>query len=215
MFNEEVAIVGEVADVTPAGEADRPALYVPAEQLHIGGGGSLLVRTSSGPQTVVPALVSRLRQAAPGLAFDRVHEVAEVLAAGRASTRFNLRLASAFSLLALLLAAVGVYGLTAGEVVSRWRELGVRLALGATRREACWTVVRSSAMALGAGMLAGLVVACSIARALTSLLAGVGPADGVVFVAVPMLFVIIGLAASALAALPVFRADPAKILRAE
>jgi predicted permease len=215
MFDGESVIVGEVANVTPAGEADRPALYVSTEQLHIGGGGSLLVRMADSPQAVLPALVSRLRRVAPNLAFDRVDEVAELLASGRAATRFNMRLVSAFALLALLLAAVGVYGLTAAEVVSRWRELGVRLALGATRCEALWTVMRSSAMALSIGIAVGLIIAAVVAHGMKSLLLGVGPTDGVVLVSAPMLFVIIGLAASALAALRVLKADPAAILRVE
>jgi putative ABC transport system permease protein len=215
MFDGEFAIVGEVANVTPAGEADRSALYVSIGQLHIGGGGSLLVRTTDAPQAVVPALVSRLRSVTPSVAFDRVDEVAELLALGRAATRFNMQLASAFAMLALLLAAVGVYGLTAGEVISRWRELGVRLALGATRRQALWTVMRSSTTALSVGIVAGLIIACIVARGMKSLLLGVEPTDGVVLVSAPMLFVIIGLAASALASLRVIKADPATILRVE
>lgn len=215
MFDGEFAIVGEVANVTPAGDADRPALYVSTEQLHIGGGGALLVRTANTPQTVVPALVSRLRNVAPNLAFDRVHEVAELLAASRAATRFNVRLGSAFAILALLLAAVGVYGLTAGEVVSRWRELGVRIALGATRGQALWTAMRPSAIAVSVGIVVGLIIAPVVARGMRSLLHGVGPTDGVTLLTAPILFVAIGLAASALAALRVVKADPATILRVE
>ena len=215
MFEGEFAIVGEVANVTPAGEADRSALYVSIEQLHIGGGGSLLVRTSDAPQAVVPALVSRLRGVAPNLAFDRVDEVSELLAAGRTATRFNTQLASGFAIVALLLAGIGVYGLAAGEVVSRWREVGVRLALGAARREALWTVMRSSATALSVGIVGGLIIASIVARGMKSLLLGVEPTDGVVLFSAPMLFVIIGLAASALAALRVLTADPAAILRVE
>jgi predicted permease len=215
MFEGEFAIVGEVANVTPAGEADRPALYVSIEQLQIGGGGSLLVRTSDAPQAVVPALVSRLRGVAPNLAFDRVDEVSELLAAGRAATRFNTQLASAFAIVALLLAGIGVYGLAAGEVVSRWREVGVRLALGATRREALWTVMRSSATAVSVGIVGGLVIASLVAQGMKSLLVGIEPTDSVVWVLAPMVFGITGLVASALAALRVLTADAAAILRVE
>jgi putative ABC transport system permease protein len=130
-------------------------------------------------------------------------------------TRFNLRLVSAFAALALLLAAVGIYGLTAGEVTSRWRELGVRLALGATRPEALWMVMRSSAIALSAGIVLGLALGSAVARVMKSLLYGVGPSDTLVFFSAPVLFAIVGLAGSALAALRVLRADPATILRME
>jgi predicted permease len=215
MFEGEFTIVGEVANVTPAGEADRSALYVSIEQLQIAGGGSLLVRTSDAPRPVVPALVRRLRGVAPNVAFDRVDEVSELLAIGRAATRFNTQLASAFAIVALLLAGIGVYGLASGDVASRWREVGVRLALGATRREALWTVMRSSATALSVGIVAGLIIASIVARAMKSLLLGVEPSDGLVLFSAPMLFVIVGLTASALAALRVMKAEPATILRVE
>jgi hypothetical protein len=215
MYEGEVTIVGEVANVTPAGEADRPALYISIEQARMGGGGAVLVRTADAPQIVVPALVSRLRSVAPDVAFDRIDEVAELLALGRTPTRFNAQMASAFAMLALLLAAVGVYGLTAGEVVSRWREVGVRLALGATRLEAFKTVMWSSAAALTVGIVAGVIVASIVATAMQTLLIGVKPTDGGVLFSAPMVFVVIGLVASALGALRVLRADPATILRVE
>jgi ABC-type antimicrobial peptide transport system permease subunit len=149
------------------------------------------------------------------LALDRVDEVSELLANGRAATRFNTQLASALAAVALLLASLGVYGLTAGEVVSRWREVGVRLALGAGRREAIWMVMRSSVTALSVGIAGGLIIAAIVARALKSLFVGVDPTDGVVLFAAPMLFVLIGLIASALASLRVVKADPASLLRVE
>jgi predicted permease len=215
MLKGEFAIVGEVADVTPAGEADRPALYVTIEQVQIGGGGFLLVRTAGAPQAVVPALVNRLRRVASNLALDRVDEVSELLANGRAATRFNTQLVSAFATVALLLASLGVYGLTAGEVVSRWREVGVRLALGASRREALWMMMRSSATALSVGISGGLIIAAIVARAMKSLFLGVQPTDGLVLFAAPTLFALIGLAASALAAVRVVKADPSSLLRVE
>src|SRR5439155_5264785 len=139
-----LTVVGVAGDVTPAGASDRPALYLPVDQLPPLDG-SLLVRTAGEPRSIVPLLTARIRSIAPALALDRIRDVADLLDAGRAVTRFNTRLAGAFAVLALLLAAIGVYGLTAGEVAARWRELAVRLALGASRREALWTVIRPGA----------------------------------------------------------------------
>jgi ABC-type antimicrobial peptide transport system permease subunit len=215
MLKGEFAIVGEVANVTPAGEADRPALYVTIEQVQIDGGGFLLVRTADAPHAIVPALVNRLRRVASNLALDRIDEVSELLANGRAATRFSTQLVSAFATVALFLASLGVYGLTAGEVASRWREVGVRLALGASRREALWMMMRSSATALSVGILGGLIIAAIVARAMKSLFFGVQPTDGLVLFAAPTLFALIGLTASALAALRVVKADPASLLRVE
>ena len=209
-----LSVVGVVANVTPAGQSDRPALYMSVEQIAVAGG-VLLVRTDSDPQSVVPALRTRLRAAVPGLALDRINRVAEALEAGRAVTRFNTRLASAFAALALLLAAIGVYGLTAGEVATRWREIAIRLALGATRREATWTTMRPGAIAVAIGAAIGIAAARAAGRSMTALLYGVTPADPPTLLAVPVLLAIVGLAAASLAAARVLRADPAATLRGE
>ena len=208
------AVVGAVANVTPAGESDRPALYVSVDQIAVAGG-SLLVRTDGDLQSVVPALRARLRAVAPALALDRITRVAETLEAGRAVTRFNTQLASAFAALALLLSAIGVYGLTAGEVAGRWPELAIRLALGASRREAAWAAIRPGAVALAVGVTIGIAAALGTGRTMTALLHGVDPADPPTFVAVPVLLVVVGLVAASLAAVRVLRADPAATLRRE
>jgi len=130
-------------------------------------GGSLLVRTDDDLQSVVPAPRARLRAVAPALALDRITRVAETLEAARAVTRFNTQLASAFAALALLLSAIGVYGLTAGEVAGRWRELAIRLALGASRREAAWAAIRPGAVALAVGVTIGIAAALGAGRTMT------------------------------------------------
>src|SRR5262249_16862637 len=129
LFDNPVRVVGVAGDVTPAGEPDRAAMYVSLDQISTGGG-TLLVRTDADPRAVLPLLAPRLGEAVPSMAFDRVHRVAESLEAGRSIVRFNTQLATAFALLALLLAIVSIYGLTAGQVVARSRELAIRVALG-------------------------------------------------------------------------------------
>jgi predicted permease len=207
-------VVGVVADVTPAGERDRPALYAPLDQIGIGGG-SLLVRTDGDQRALVPALRARLRAAAPALALDRIRSPDDDLEAGRAVTRFNMRVASAFASLALLLSAIGIYGLTAGEVAARWRELAIRLALGATHREATWTVMRPGTIALTTGAAIGLAAALAAGRSMTALLHGVEPADPPTFLLVSALLALVGLAAALIAAARVLHADPAATLRSE
>jgi putative ABC transport system permease protein len=214
LAEEEFSIVAEVADITPAGVADRPALYVSAEQTPLAGG-VLLVRTSDTRQSILPQLKARLRHVAPALPLDRIHDVGTLLAASGASTRFSMTLAASFALLAVILAAIGVYGLTAGEVIARWRELAVRLALGATRQEALWTIVRPAATAVGTGVLSGISAALVMARWMQSLLHGIGPADPLTFVAAPMVLVIVGVTGAMAAAFKALKADPASTLRAE
>jgi putative ABC transport system permease protein len=211
---QPVRIVGVVADVTPAGEPDRPAVYVPFEQLSVAGG-SIIVRAKGDPRSIILALANRLGTTVPGLAFDRVHRVAEDLEASRGVVRFTTQVSATFAGLALLLSVVGIYGLTAGDVAARWRELAVRLALGATRREAVWTVIRPSAHVLAAGAGIGVAGAVSISPALGSLLHGIGPADLTTFVVAPLLLAMVGLLAAWLAARRVIRVDPAVALRSE
>jgi putative ABC transport system permease protein len=207
-------IVGVAADITPAGEPDRPAVYVPVEQSPIGEG-HLLVRARIDPQSVMPALASRLRQTAPALPFDRVARVAAILEESRAVTRFLSQLAGMFAALALSLSMIGVYSLTAGEVAGRWREIAIRLALGASRREALWTVVRPCIIVLGAGAGIGLAGALGMGRALRSLLHGVAATDLRTLAAAALLLGVIGLIAAVAAAIGVLRAEPAATLRGE
>jgi putative ABC transport system permease protein len=214
LINDAVSIVGVVGDVTPRGEPDRPALYVPVDQLSIGGG-YLIVRAEHDPRSIIPALTTRLRTAAPGVAVDRIRRVAVELEESRAVTRFSTQVAATFAGLALLLSMIGVYGLTSADVSARWRELAIRLALGASRLEAVWTVMRPCAAILGAGSALGVVGAVSVGPALTSLLRGVGPADVFTLTIAPVLLGAMGMLAAVLAATRVLRADPAATLRSE
>ena len=214
LIDDPVRIVGVAADVTPAGEADRPALYVPVEQLSIGSG-YLIVRAQGDPRSILQALAIRLRTAAPGLPMDHVRRVAEALEDSRAVTRFSAQVAATFAGLAMLLAMIGVYGLTSGDVSARWRELAVRLALGASRREALWTVIRPCAAILAVGTAFGLIGAASVGPALASLLHGVRADDVPTLAIAPLLLGSLGLLSAILAAARVLDADPAATLRAE
>jgi putative ABC transport system permease protein len=207
-----LAVVGVAGDISPAGEADRPALYVSCEQIRAGGA-VLLVRTDGPPASLAPALAERLRGVAPGLARDRIYPVADVLARGRAVPRFSAQLASGFAVLALTLAALGVYGLVSSEIGARWRELAIRLALGSGRRSALWTVTRPAAGALAWGGAIGLVSAIAAARSMRALLHGVGPTDLPTLAAVPLVLGAVSAAAAGAAVLRVLRADPAATLR--
>ena len=209
---EPISVVGVVGDVTPAGEADRPAVYVPVEQSPIGEG-HVLVRTAGDPRSVIPALTARLQRIAPDLPLDRVGRVAEALEESRAVTRFVTQLAATFAALALLLAMIGVYGLTAGDVSARWNELAIRLALGASRRNVLWTVIRPCAAVLAVGTVLGTIGALGAGRGLASLLEGVNPTDLRTLVGAPLLLAGAGLFAATTAARRVLRADPAITLR--
>lgn len=207
-----VTIVGVVADVTPAGEADRPALYMSFDQFAINAG-SLLVRTEGNPTAVLPALTARIRAIAPALPLDRVQTMDEALAAGRSVARFNTLLASSFGLLALVLAAIGVYGLTAGDVAARRRESSVRTALGATQGEVLWSLMRPIGRIMVFGLGVGVVAALGVAMSMGSLLHGIRPLDPLTFLALPAFIAVVGISAILVAARPALRADAAATLR--
>ena len=209
-----VTIVGVVGDTTPAGEAERPALYVPTEQVALGGG-YLVVSARGDPRAVVPLLTEQLRAAAPALALDRMRPVADMLAESRALARFTTELALVFAALAVLLSIVGVYGLVSGEVTARWREIAIRVALGSSERDVLWTVIRPSVVLLAAGAFGGAIGALGAGRALTSLLRGVGAADGPTLAAAAGLLWMTGVAAAFVAGSRVLGTDPAAILRNE
>jgi predicted permease len=214
LVNGAVSIVGVVGDVRPAGESDRPALYVPEEQVPIGGG-YLVIAALADPRSILTAVAERLQSVAPSLAFDRVRRVAETLEDSRAVTRFSTQLATVFAALALVLSALGVYGLTSGEVSARWKELAVRLALGASPRSALVTVIRPTSAVLATGAALGVAISRAADPALASLLRGVDADDTATLATAALLLVGIGVIAALLAAARVVWSDPAAGLRSE
>jgi ABC-type antimicrobial peptide transport system permease subunit len=176
---------------------------------------TIVVRTTGNPMTLASAVRNQL------LAVDRDLPVAEMqtmeqrLANSVSSRRFNLVLLGLFSLLALTLAAVGVYGVVAYVAAQRTREIGVRMALGARRRDVLELILRQEMKFAGVGVLVGLAGAFAATRLLGSLLFGVSPNDPVTFVAAPLLLVTVALLACLVPALRAARIDPWAALRSE
>ena len=206
-----LTIVGVAGDITPAGEPERPAVYVVSEQVRAAGG-YLIVRADV-PSAVIASLAQRLGDVAPSLARDRIYPVADELARGRAVTRFSTQMASGFALVALALAAVGVYGLAAGELAARRRDFAIRLALGGTPRRTFGSVMHPILVTIACGTAAGLAAAVAAAHGMRALLHGVGPADPSTFLAAPALFAAVCAAAAGLAAARSRRASPIDLLR--
>jgi putative ABC transport system permease protein len=212
LIKQPVTVVGTVPDLSPGGESDRPALYVSANQV-VPGAGFLLVRVVGDPRAARSLIASRARKIAPTLPIDRVRPLAELLEPARAMTRFNTRLVTTFAALALLLSVIGVYGLTAGEVAARWRELAVRMMLGASPRGVLWTVMRPCAAIILAGSAVGVAGALAVGPLLGSLLHGIDPADIRMLAAAPVVLIAIGILAAVLASARVLWAEPADTLR--
>jgi putative ABC transport system permease protein len=132
-----------------------------------------------------------------------------------AEERFSTVLLGAFASTALLLAAIGLYGIVAFSVTSRTREIGVRLALGASRQHVLRMVVWDGVRVVLAGIAVGLVVALAISRAIESFLFETPPADPIVLVSVAAILTAAGLCASYLPAWRASRVDPVESLRVE
>jgi putative ABC transport system permease protein len=192
----------------------RPTLYLPAAQFQ-SGASLVVVRTSAPLDTVSRAARAVVRTLDSRVQVVRVARFAEMLDSPLARPRFTALIVGIFGVAALMLAAIGLYGVMATLVRQRHRELGVRLAVGATGADVRWLVFREGARLAGAGVVAGLLLTMLAMRTLRSLLFGVHPLD-------PMNLVLTVLTIGGLAALASYlparraeRIDPVSLLRAE
>jgi putative ABC transport system permease protein len=216
-------IVGIVGDVRDDGlnHAPRPIMYVPQAQLPDAENAfffrppiAWVVRTQSEPHRLVPAIQRELQQLT-GLAVSDVHSMDEVVSMSTAQQRFNMLLMTVFGCSALLLAAIGVYGLMAYSVEQRKQEIGIRLALGAAASQVKNMVVFQGMRLALMGVVVGLAAAWGLARLMESLLFGIKPQDPLVFIAVPMVLIAVALSAVWLPASRASRVDPVVALRHE
>jgi predicted permease len=213
-----LTIVGVAGDVRAAG-LDRPpapVVYVSYRQRGIRPDATptFLVRTATPPGAMASSVRGVFRELAPDLPV-RVSTFDAELGGWLADRRFLLLLVGVFAASALLLAAVGIYGIVAFSVARRTREIGIRMALGAERRDVLRMVIGEGAGLALAGIAAGVVVSLAVTRLVASLLFGVGAADPVTFGAVSILLAGAALAASYLPARRAMRLDPNAALRVD
>lgn len=209
-----LTIVGVVADTRRScfEIPVREELYFPLSQ---NGAGSMFVfvRTSGAPETVIARVRSAVWSVDPQLAIAQPRTIQTVMASGIAEERFRMTLVAGVAATAMLLAALGVYGLMAFATTERMREFGVRLALGATPRRVLLTVMRDGFTLAAIGLGVGLAAAALVARAMRQMLFGIGPFDPVTFAAMAgVLLVSVGLA-SFLPARRATKVDPMIVLK--
>jgi putative ABC transport system permease protein len=209
-------VVGVVADVRYSGLDDpgEAAIYTPFAQTPFIFSYPM-VRTRFSPQGAVESIRQALRQVDPRLAAARIAPMSELVAGSVAQPRFNLLLLSSFAALALVLSAVGTYGVIAYGVVQRTREIGVRLALGARPGQVVTAVVRQGLGLAALGVTLGLGCAWASTRLLAGLLFGVTPTDPLTLAAGAALLAGVAVGASYLPARRAARIDPVIALRAE
>jgi putative ABC transport system permease protein len=209
-------VVGVVGDVRPRELrlAPRPQIFLPHLQ-NPWPALSLVVRMRGDPEQLVPALRREAASLDPLLPLGDVRTLEEVLDRAVAQPRFQTYLLSAFAGLALLLAAVGIYGVVSFSVSQRTREIGVRMALGALPTDVVRHFVRMGLRPVLLGLALGLVASLVAVRLLSGLLYEVPHTDPVTFVAVPAILVAVAALAALLPARRATRVDPMVTLRAE
>jgi putative ABC transport system permease protein len=215
-----LTIVGVVDDIRQTGLAKDPdpALYYPylqVSRLFWLGRMSFAVRTASDPLRLATAMRAALREVDRDLPVQRLATMQDLILADAAEPRFQTRLLGAFSLLALILAAVGIYGVLAYSVTQRTHEIGIRMALGAETGDVLHMVLRRTLMLAGAGITLGAAGALAVTRVLAKFLFDVKPTDPVTFVAVAVLLACVALAAGLIPARRATRVDPMVALRYE
>ena len=219
------SIIGIVADFHNSGLAKpaEPMMMSPIAQVSDGYTAAYsniqplfwLVRTRGDPHLSVPAITGQLRIASAGFPVAHIRTMDEVMGRSTARQSFNMLLLTIFGAVALLLAAIGIYGVMAYSVAQRTQEMGIRMALGADRSVIRNFVVWQGMRLALVGVVAGIAASFGLTRLLSTFLFGVKPWDPAVFVSAPLILTAIALLAVWLPAARASKVDPMQALRAE
>jgi predicted permease len=218
-------IVGVVSDIRDGGlnRDPRPTMYIPQAQLPDGMNAlnarimplAWIVRTHVEPHALIPAIQKELSDVSGGLALAPIRTMDEVVSRSTANTDFNTLVLTIFAATALLLAAIGIYGLMAYSVEQRTQEIGIRLALGAKSGAVRNMVVFQGMRLALVGVVIGVGSAFGLTKLIASLLYGVKARDPLVFIGVPMVLSVVALLAVWLPARRATRVSPVDALRCE
>ena len=208
-------IVGVVADIkqTALDEGDTPAVYYTYSHLPIGF--MTLVIRSQSPRSQLPAATAVIHSLDPQLPLTDVATMDELIADSVSERRFQSLLLAVFAAAALLLAAVGLYGVQSYSVAQRTREIGIRVALGANRSRIFRQTIGRGTVLVATGLAIGIAAAAVLTRFLSSFLFQVAPGDPAVFAGVSLLLITVSLLASYVPARRAMRVDPLVALRYE
>jgi len=210
-------IVGVVGDVKYNGMADdvQPAIYQPIEQAPIWGFALILKTDLADPLSLTSAVRNEVSKLDPSLPVTKVSTMEQRVAIAMAPPRFRTSLIALFAAVALILACVGIYGVISYSVTQRTHEIGIRIALGAQRRNVLRLILGQGAVLAVIGVMLGLGGAFALTRLMASLLFGVTPTDAAIFTSVPLGLTVIALLASYLPARRATKVDPLVALRYE
>jgi predicted permease len=211
-------VIGVTSDIQyfTMGEAPKPFFFRPITQWYRGQF-TLDIQTTVDPVSLINPLRAMMTEIDPALPVFDVRSMEDHIVNGRAllSTRLGAAFSGVFGALALLLAAVGLYGLMSYSVVQRTREIGIRVALGAKTSTVLRLVLRQGVTIALVGVAAGVAVAFFVTQFLSKLLYGVAPHDPLIFAGVAVTLAAVGALASLIPARRAARVDPLAALRAE
>jgi putative ABC transport system permease protein len=212
--NQPSEIIGVVGDVHQLGldTAPLPTVYWPHSEL-VMSGMTILARTSNDPLALLSTIRNQLQQLDPELPMAAVATMDQLLADSLSRSRFTMFLLGIFAAVALLLAAVGIYGLIAYSVTQRTQELGIRIAFGAQRHDVLRLVLAQGTRLTLLGLALGILAALALSRLLATLLFGVTATDPLTFAGVVVLLALVALAACFIPAHRATRVDPMVALR--
>jgi putative ABC transport system permease protein len=222
VVREVVGIVGNVK--IDSLDETRPVdtIYVPMAQLTVSPGETwrsfpltMAVRTYSDPHNASSAVASAVHEVGPDIPVMKVLSMGDVIAQSVSPQRFNLLLLASFAGIALLLAAVGIYGVLSYTVRRRVREIGIRMALGASNSDVLKMVVSDGMKPILIGVAIGLAAALALSRLIASLIFGVRPNDPLTFSVVTLTLISVGILANILPAYRATRIEPVHTLREE
>lgn len=207
-------IVGVVktSNYTTLGEAPQPCLYLPLRQSP-GGSANLYVRSAGDPSLVLTEVQRVIKDVGPSVQVTDVRTGAKLVNQVLWNARIVLGMLGIFGLLALALASVGLYGILAYSVRSRQREIGVRMALGASRFDVLRLVLRQGMMLVAIGVSLGLAISLLVGRAFSRMLFGLSPADPLSLLGASAALLLVAALACYLPALAASRMDPMRALR--
>jgi putative ABC transport system permease protein len=208
-----VGVVGDVRD--QALNQQTPSLYYSIAQRGSWPLMDVVVRTDGSPEALLPSIRQRIHEMDAGLALANVNTMDQLLSNSAAQPRLNTFLLTAFASVALLIAAIGIYGVLAYSVNQRTREIGLRMALGATPRSVLQLIVSQGMKVVLIGVAIGLIGGLALGRAVSSLVFGVPVRDPVTFSLVAVVLTAVALAACAIPARRAARVDPMVALREE
>ncbi|HKW19646.1 MAG TPA: ABC transporter permease [Terriglobales bacterium] len=225
-----VVVVGVVEDVAMAPGIDATAplmseqtMYIPATQMaapmlsriHLWFQPSWIVRTSRPIEGLTAQMQRALASVDPDLPFSGFYRMQDLLAKTLATERIEVALLGTMAALALILSAVGIFALVANMVTQKTREIGIRMALGSTIREAVVHVGVPGVRALAVGLIVGLALCAGALRVMSSVLYGVGVYDAPAILSAVLVLATVALVAASIPALRIARIDPAQTLREE